>query len=109
MKIMSLSPRDIAEHGSRNATWSEILRTDTFSVGIMRLGSDSLLGNHEAGWNQRFTVIEGEGWVRGGEGDMRQVKTGDSVYWASGEMHESGSYEGMLVVIIQSSESLQPG
>lgn len=109
MQTTSPAEREITEYNSRNAICSEIVRTETFAVAIMRFGRDALLGNHPAGWNQRFTVVEGEGWVRGGGSDVRQVKTGDSVYWASGEMHESGSDEGMVVVIIQSSESLAAG
>jgi hypothetical protein len=51
-----------------------------------------------------FAVVVGTGWVAGEDGVRRPVAAGDreAVVWSPGEVHESGSDDGMLVVIVES-------
>lgn len=62
------------------------------------------LGAHEAPVPQLFIVVEGHGWVTGSDGMRRNVGVGDAVVWEQGEMDESGTDEGMTVVIMQALE-----
>jgi quercetin dioxygenase-like cupin family protein len=50
-----------------------------------------------------FAVVEGEGWVRGADGERAEVRAGDVVVWETGEDHDSGTESGMLVCIVQTS------
>ena len=50
-----------------------------------------------------FVAIEGSGWVADEGGQRFSITSGEAVLWSPGEMHESGSDDGMLVVIAQSS------
>lgn len=70
-------------------------------VGCMHIPPRGLVGHHQATIPQLFMVVSGEGWVRGGEGDRHQVKTGDAALWAADEWHEAGSEMGMTVVVIE--------
>lgn len=63
-----------------------------------------VLGAHEAPTAQLFIVVDGYGWVSGGDGRRRGIGAGEAVSWERGEMHESGTDSGMTVVIMQALE-----
>ena len=50
-------------------------------------------------------MIQGSGWVSGGDGEREQIRAGEAVVWEPGEEHESGSDEGMTVLVVEA-ESL---
>jgi hypothetical protein len=54
-------------------------------------------------------VVTGSGWVVGADGVRQSVRPGRAVLWAPGQEHESGSDEGMLVVIVEAPERLPQG
>lgn len=72
-------------------------------VHVARFEKDSLLGRHPTKIWQLFMVIEGSGWVSGGDLVQCPISTGQAVLWHPGEEHESGSEIGMNVLIVASS------
>ena len=46
-------------------------------------------------------MVEGEGWVRGPDGERVPVTAGKAVYWEAGEEHESGSDSGMTAIVVE--------
>ena len=63
--------------------------------------SGGQIGRHPAGPAQLFLVVEGSGWVEGGDGIRRAVEMGEATYFAPGESHAKGSETGMTAVMIQ--------
>lgn len=53
------------------------------------------------GVNQLFLVVQGAGWVRSGDGERVPVNAGQAAFWRAREWHESGSDEGMTVIVIE--------
>lgn len=72
-------------------------------VHVARFEKDSLLGRHPTKIWQLFMVIEGLGWVSGGDQVRCAISTGQAVLWHPGEEHDSGSDTGMSVLILASS------
>ena len=72
---------------------------------VLELGPGGVLGRHPAGVPQLFVVVRGSGWVSGAAGGREQIEAGEAVVWESGEEHESGSEEGMTVLVVEA-ESL---
>ena len=59
------------------------------------------IGSHPAGPSQLFMVVEGSGWVEGGDGARRDLRAGEAVLIESGEAHAKGSESGMTAVMLQ--------
>jgi quercetin dioxygenase-like cupin family protein len=74
-------------------------------VVVIEVGPGGVVGRHPARTEQLFTVIRGSGWVSGGEGERGLIQAGEAVLWEVGEEHESGSEDGMAVLVVES-ESL---
>jgi quercetin dioxygenase-like cupin family protein len=68
---------------------------------VVELGPGGVLGRHPAGVPQLFVVIRGSGWASGGDGEVIDLRAGDAVAWDAGEEHESGSNEGMTVLVVE--------
>ena len=95
---------ELSDHGSSAVTWVPVVRQanpDYAGVDVMHVGPGGLLGRHPAGRPQLFLVAAGSGWVATGDGQRELVAAGDAVLWEPGEVHESGSDEGMVAAIIQ--------
>ena len=71
-------------------------------VHVARYEIDSLLGRHPTKLWQLFMVIDGSGWVTGGDGIRHPISSGEVVLWHPGEEHESGSDTGMSALILAS-------
>lgn len=105
MKIIHLNEvpgKNITQYDS-NFTMRKLLMTNQPShIGIMDLGENGIVGYHEATVQQMLIVIEGEGWVRGGEDAKARVAAGDLVLWEKGEGHETATFSGMKAIVIES-------
>jgi quercetin dioxygenase-like cupin family protein len=72
---------------------------------VIELGPGGIVGRHPASVAQLFVVVRGSGWVSGGDGKREQIQEGEAVVWEPGEEHESGSDDGMRVLVVEA-ESL---
>jgi len=70
----------------------------TFEVG-------AVLWRHPTRLWQLFSVVLGAGWASGADAVHVPVAAGDCVLWEPGEEHESGSDEGMVVVVVRQTPS----
>ncbi|BCB02225.1 cupin domain-containing protein [Bacillus sp. KH172YL63] len=105
MKIYSFhqqTGKSIGQFNSQNVTIHPLLKPDeSFQIGYFYLEANSVLGMHPAMCDQLLMVTSGRGWVRV-EGEERvMVGPGTAIYWEKGEMHESGSDEGMTAVVAE--------
>jgi quercetin dioxygenase-like cupin family protein len=75
-------------------------------VVVMEIEAGGVVGRHPAVGAQLFAVVRGTGWVSGGDGQREQISAGEAVLWKPGEQHESGSDEGMTVLVLEA-ESLE--
>lgn len=97
--------RLIERFNSRDARALGVARVNgRGGVGIIRLGADGVLGRHPAVVDQLFCVIDGEGWVAGGDGTRLPIRAGQAAYWATGEEHESGSPSGMTALVVEAQQ-----
>ena len=74
-------------------------------VVVIGVEAGGVVGRHPAAGAQLFVVVHGAGWVSGGDGEREPIKAGKAVVWEPGEKHESGSDEGMTVLVVEA-ESL---
>lgn len=104
----SASGRQISKFGSQNSFVTHIAHQQgKFDLVCLHLGAGGLIGRHQAAADQLFLVVQGKGWVRGESGEPAPIEAGQAAFWKKGEWHESGSDEGMTVVVLES-ESLDP-
>lgn len=105
MRILHLNEvtgKNITQYNS-NFIMRKLLMTNHPShVGIMDLGEKGLVGYHEATVSQMLIILDGEGWVRGGEEAKAKVTVGDIVFWEKGEGHETTTDKGMKAIVIES-------
>jgi len=74
-------------------------------VVVIEVSPGGFVARHPAGWAQLFSVVRGSGWVSGGDGKHASIEAGEAVLWDAGEEHESGSDEGITVLVVEA-ESL---
>jgi quercetin dioxygenase-like cupin family protein len=74
-------------------------------VVVIELAPGGVVGRHPAAATQLFAVVAGTGWVSGSDGERVPIRVGEAVAWEPGEEHESGSDEGMTVLVVEA-ESL---
>jgi quercetin dioxygenase-like cupin family protein len=91
--------REVTAPGSLNARVRR-LAAGAHAV-VMEIGARGVVGRHPAGIPQLFAVVRGEGWVSGGDGERMPISAGEAVLWEPGEEHESGSDEGMTVLVVE--------
>ncbi|RUS46233.1 cupin [Cohnella sp. AR92] len=111
MRLYRLSKqlgKPITSFNSREASFARIVDYEkTLHIGCIFVGPSGLVGAHEAPVNQLFLVLNGEGWVVGREGTKVEIRSGMAAYWEAGEQHESGSEQGMTVLVLEG-EELKP-
>jgi quercetin dioxygenase-like cupin family protein len=95
--------RDVTAPGSVSARVRR-LAGDAHVV-VIEIGPGGVVARHPAGGAQLFSVVRGSGWVSGGDGQRESIEAGEAVLWEPGEEHESGSDEGMTVLVVEA-ESL---
>jgi quercetin dioxygenase-like cupin family protein len=81
---------------------------DASQVVCMHVGAGGFIPRHPTVGPQLFAVVEGSGWVSGADGERVPLKSGQAAYWEPGELHESGSDNGMKAIVIQCA-SFDPG
>jgi quercetin dioxygenase-like cupin family protein len=98
----------VDRYGSREAAFARIaLSGGEGHLGCMYLGPGGGLGRHPAPCPQLFCVVGGAGTVTGGDGVPRVIESGQAVLFAAGEDHESSTTEGMIVLILEASSTIQ--
>ena len=104
MRIVELSgERPLTAPGSVNAA---VRRLGAHAQAVViELAPGGVVGRHPAAVAQLYAVIQGSGWVSGGDGEREQIRAGEAVVWEPGEEHESGSDDGMTVLVVEA-ESL---
>ncbi len=68
---------------------------------VVRIEAGGLVDRHVAGFGQLWIVIDGSGWVEGGDGARVGVRAGDVAFFARGETHAKGSDDGLTAVMVQ--------
>ena len=68
---------------------------------MVRIEAGGIIDRHEAGFGQLWIVVEGKGWVAGGDDRRVEVSSGDVAFVERGESHAKGSDHGMAAVMIQ--------
>lgn len=108
MRLLDLAPERasvITEFGSRGATALPLGHgSGEAHAYVVRIEADGRIPEHVAGFDQLFVVIEGAGWVKGGDGTLVKLSAGQGVHFERGERHAKGSDVGMTAVMIQVSE-----
>jgi quercetin dioxygenase-like cupin family protein len=91
--------REVTAPGSLSA---RVRRLATHAhVVVIEIASGGVVGRHPAGAFQLFTIVRGAGWVSGGDSERAPIRAGEAVLWEPGEQHESGSDEGMTVLVVE--------
>ena len=70
-------------------------------VVVIEIGAGGRVGRHPAAARQLFAVVHGTGWVAGADGERQPIATGEAVIWEPDEEHESGSDDGMTVLVVE--------
>jgi GrpB-like predicted nucleotidyltransferase (UPF0157 family)/quercetin dioxygenase-like cupin family protein len=70
-------------------------------VQVMHIPPGGSIGRHPASARQLFAVIDGDGWVSGGNGDGRDIAAGYGAVWSPGEEHEVRSPGGITAVCVE--------
>ena len=104
--------RRVTQFGS-DFVMSRLFHSSELHVGCMRLEPGGIIGMHPASTPQLLAVVEGNGWIRGEDGVKTPISAGGGVYWAEGEMHETGTDSGLVAIVIETrvlveSEALGP-
>ncbi|AIQ59114.1 cupin domain-containing protein [Paenibacillus borealis] len=87
---------------------SKIIHTGSDAhIGCVYLGHQGVIGYHQATCPQLLLIMNGEGYVRGGEEEFTAVRAGQAVFWEQDEWHETRTDSGMTAIIIES-DSLNP-
>jgi quercetin dioxygenase-like cupin family protein len=95
--------REVTAPGSANARVRRL--APEAHVVVIEVGPGGVVARHPAVGAQLFAVLAGSGWVSGGDGARAQISAGEAVLWEPGEEHESGSEDGMAVLVVEA-ESL---
>ncbi|MNV96117.1 hypothetical protein D3C71_1910830 [compost metagenome] len=88
--------REITNFNSIQVNFSKIaLHNNPVHIGCFLIGAEGVVGLHPAAIHQLFVVVNGQGWVKGKEGEKFHIESGRAAYWEPDELHESGSEHGM--------------
>ncbi|MBA2452888.1 MAG: cupin [Chloroflexia bacterium] len=94
--------KQITQYDSQNLFMARIARLDgKTSVDCMYLDAHGVVGFHQASSNQLFMVVQGSGWARGEDEQRGPIEAGQAAFWEASEWHESGTDDGMLVIVIE--------
>jgi quercetin dioxygenase-like cupin family protein len=71
------------------------------SINCFQLGTNGIVGYHQAVAPQLFLVVRGEGWVRNETSWKIPVVMGHAVFWENDEWHEAGTNTGLMAIVIE--------
>jgi len=74
---------------------------------IFRLAAGGRIVRHPAATPQILAVLEGDGRVSGGDGELEPIAAGEAVFWTAGEEHETVSDAGLTALVLEG-EGLEP-
>jgi quercetin dioxygenase-like cupin family protein len=72
-------------------------------VSLAELEPGGRIGGHQAAGDQLFVVLLGSGWVSTAT-ERAELAAGEAALWEPGEWHESGTEDGMRVLIVEGAE-----
>jgi hypothetical protein len=74
------------------------------AVGVIHLGPRGRLGRHPATAPQLIVVAAGHGYARGDDEAVKRIGVGEAVVWAPGEMHETWTDDGLVLLVIETDD-----
>ena len=80
---------------------SRLFHSSDLHVVCMRLEPGGIIGMHPATSPQLLAVVEGDGWIRAEHGPKTPIAAGGAVFWAAGELHETGTESGLVAIVIE--------
>jgi quercetin dioxygenase-like cupin family protein len=72
-----------------------------FQAAVFRIAAGGRIARHPASVPQILAVIDGSGEVSGGDGISEEISTGEAVYWAEGEEHETRTEHGLTALVLE--------
>jgi quercetin dioxygenase-like cupin family protein len=100
--IGAFPSREVDAFGSVGFRHSRLARGEV-QVSLAGVEPGGRIGGHDAVARQLFVVLEGSGWVRT-DRERAELGPGQAALWEAGEWHESGTEDGMRVLIVEGSE-----
>jgi quercetin dioxygenase-like cupin family protein len=95
----------LEQYGASGVTTVPIAKgQQTYRVTTAFFEPGGTIGQHLTGMPQIFMVLDGRGWVSGKSGGRMPISAGQAVMWESEEPHESGTEDGMTVVMLQATD-----
>ena len=70
-------------------------------VFVVQIGAGGVIGPHEAGFDQLFVPVSGEGWAAGADGVRHAIGVGQAALITRGERHDKGSDTGLTALMVQ--------
>ncbi|WP_203839365.1 cupin domain-containing protein [Winogradskya humida] len=104
MEIVSFDAgagRAVEAFGSAGVSAQALFRGETVAVTVLRVAAGGEIGRHPAPVDQLLVVVEGHGFVRGGDGEAEAVRAGQAVVWRAGEEHVTRAVEDITAVAIE--------
>ncbi len=102
-KVDLVGEREVTAPGSVNARVRRL--AGDAHVAVIEVGAGGVVARHPAVGAQLFAAVNGSGWVSGADGEREPIRAGEAVLWEPGEEHESGTEQGMTVLVVEA-ESL---
>jgi gentisate 1,2-dioxygenase len=97
----------ITQFGSHGATIGGVAScVGSVRLSILELDPGGVVGMHEAVSPQLFLVVAGSGWTSAADGERVPIAHGEAAFWETGELHESGSHDGLTAIVVEA-ESLE--
>lgn len=109
VRVVVLPSREVTGHASSGVVMDFLPRVtgaDRAHVHIAHFSAGGTLGEHAAPMRQMFAILSGEGEVVSDGGEPRRVSAGQAVIWESGEVHQSWAVTEMVVVIVETTGSV---
>jgi hypothetical protein len=92
----------IAEFGSIGASAAHLASGGGDAhVYVVRIDAGGFIGPHEAGFDQLFVPVSGEGWAAGADGVRHSIGVGQAALITRGECHDKGSDTGLTALMMQ--------
>ncbi|MEP9383659.1 hypothetical protein [Nocardioides sp. KR10-350] len=104
MRIVTLADLDcrgIDEFDSRSFTIAAFGRLADGHVAVAHLGTDGVIGRHDAAGPQALVPIIGVAVVSGADGERQEIGPGRVAVWSAGESHETRTATGLTALVVE--------